>query len=191
MKIYGKSYLDSEALRALGAASVGHNVTVHETCELVDLENISIGDNVRIDPFTIISAAGGEVKIGSYVHLGAGCYLGGGAGIELSDFVGFSQGVKAYSISDDYTGRSLTNPTIPRVFLRTSAGRINLGRHVIVGAGSVILPSVEIGEGSSVRALSVVNKSLADWGVYTGQPARRIKERSKDLLADERLLLSN
>ena len=41
----------------------------------------------------------------------------------------------------------------------------------------MVLPGVKISNGSSVGALSLVNKSLEDWGVYLGAPAKRIKTR--------------
>jgi hypothetical protein len=40
-----------------------------------------------------------------------------------------------------------------------------------------IRQSVKISNGSSVGALTLVNKSLEDWGVYLGAPAKRIKTR--------------
>jgi galactoside O-acetyltransferase len=34
--------------------------------------------------------------------------------------------------------------------------------------------------------MTLVNKSLDPWGIYVGVPAKRIKERSKKLLALEK-----
>ena len=65
-----------------------------------------------------------------------------------------------------------------------------VGRHVIIGSGSVVLPGVTIGEGSSVGALSLITKSLEEWGVYFGSPAKKIKSRRKDLLEQEQTLLA-
>ena len=66
---------------------------------------------------------------------------------------------------------------------------MRLGRHVIVGSGSVVLPGVVIGDGCSVGALSLVTKSLPEWGVYFGAPVRRLRARSKRLLELEQRLL--
>ena len=57
-----------------------------------------------------------------------------------------------------------------------------LGRHVIIGAGSIVFPGVVVGDGCSVGAMALVNKSLEAWGVYSGNPAVRIKERKKNIL---------
>jgi acetyltransferase-like isoleucine patch superfamily enzyme len=191
MKIVGGRYRDAGELRELGIGSVGKNVMVHDSAILVDVEQIELGSNVRIDPFCILSAAGGFIRIGSYVHIAAHVDIFGGKGVILGDFSGLSHGVRVYSVSDDYSGKSLTNPTVPKEYLRTKGGEVNLGRHVIVGAGSVILPGVSIGEGTSVGALSLIRKSLEPWGVYAGSPVKRIGSRSQDLLDDEKLLLSS
>lgn len=100
----------------------------------------------------------------------------------MKDFSGLSQGVRIYSGTDDYTGKSLTNPTVPNKYLKIKIAPVLLGKHVIVGSSSVILPGVTIGDGSSVGALSLVTKSLDEWGVYFGAPAKKLKVRSKDML---------
>jgi len=52
------------------------------------------------------------------------------------------------------------------------------------------MPGVNIGEGCSVGAMSLVNKSIEPWGIYFGVPARRIKERKKNILELERQFLA-
>jgi len=185
---FDRGYYGSEELRDLGFKRVGHNVTIAKNCTIIGLGHVSLGNHVRIDDHVTIAAHSGFLELGDYIHIGAGSYLACAAGIKMADFSGLSQGAKIYSCSDDYTGKHLTNPTIPRKFLRVTTAPVLLGRHVIVGAGSVILPGVEIGEGSSVGALSLVTKSLEAWGVYFGSPVKRLKSRSKDLLDLERTL---
>ena len=97
--------------------------------------------------------------------------------------------MRIYSASDDYSGQVLTNPTVPKKYLNVTEKAVNIGRHVIIGSGSIVLPGVSIGEGSSVGALSVVTKSLDTWGVYVGSPVKRLKDRKKDLLQQEKILL--
>lgn len=116
------------------------------------------------------------------MHIGSQCFLAGGGGIELNDFCGLSQGVRIYSVTDDYIGGSLTNPTVPSEYLNTSARKVVLGKHVIVGSGSVILPGAVIAAGASVGALSLVKESLGAWGIYAGVPARWIKDRRRDII---------
>ena len=64
-------------------------------------------------------------------------------------------------------------------------------KHVIIGSGSVILPSVEIKEGTAVGALSLVNKSLDELSIYVGSPARKVNKRSTKILDLEKEFLKD
>lgn len=191
MNPFDVGFFTEHELKNLGFKRLGNNVSIAKNCTIIGLQNISIGDNVRIDGYSTIVAAGdGFLNIGSFIHIGGYSLLSAGAGITMNDFSGISQGVRVYSKTDDYTGAYLTNPTVPPKYTGVTSGEVVLGRHSIIGSGTVILPKVTIGEGASVGALSLVTKSLADWGVYFGSPARRIRNRKKDLLALEQEFLS-
>ncbi|RKE24457.1 galactoside O-acetyltransferase [Paraburkholderia sp. BL23I1N1] len=179
---FNPGYWTEGELMTFGFGKIGTNVRVAKNCTIIGMPNISFGDNVRIDGPTVMSASGGYIKIGSHVHIGGMAFLAGGGGIELADFSGLSQGVRIYSTSDDYSGGALTNPTVPKEYLNVKIAPVHLGRHVIIGSGTVILPGCTIGDGTSVGAMSLVTKSLEPWGVYFGAPARRLRARSKRLL---------
>ena len=85
----------------------------------------------------------------------------------------------------------LTNPTIPSEYKREIRMPVHIGRHCIVGTHSVIFPGVTLSEGCSVGTLSLVLKTTEPWSVYVGIPARRIKERRRDLLELEKDYLSH
>ena len=187
---FDHGYYFSEQLREFGFGSVGDNVQIAKNCTIVGLPNIRIGNHVRIDDNVGIIAAKGFVSLGSYIHIGGGSYLAATGGITLSDFSAMSQGVRIYSITDDYSGAHLTNPTVPPKYLGLKIAPVTLGKHAIIGSGSVILPGCHLGEGVSVGALSLVTNSLEPWGVYLGAPARKLWARSKDLLALEKQFLA-
>ena len=63
---------------------------------------------------------------------------------------------------------------------------VYIGKHTIVGCGTVILPGVFIDEGVAIGALSLVNIDCTNWGIYSGTPIKKIKERERDLLDLER-----
>jgi len=181
IKLCGNFLIESE-LRDLGFKKLGENVQIHEYVNIHGIENISIGDNVRVDAFSVIIASG-EVELGSYVHIGNFCYFGARYGIVLEDFCALSHGVKIYSNNFDYLGNKLSTPMVSKEYLVPSPhGKVTLKKHVIVGSGSVILPNLTVGEGCAIGALSLVNKSLDGWGVYGGIPVRRMKERKKDMV---------
>ena len=175
-------YSENE-LREFGFRSVGSNTKIARNCLIAGVENISLGDNVRIDAFcTLIATGTGWIELGSFIHIASYVLLSGGDGIRIADFAGVSHGTKIYSRTDDFTGNYLTGPCVPARYTGITAGTVSLERHVIIGAMSVILPNVTIGEGSSVGALSLVPKNLGPWGMFVGSPARFIRSRSQRLL---------
>jgi galactoside O-acetyltransferase len=99
----------------------------------------------------------------------------------MSDFSGLSSRVSIYSSTDDYSGDYLTNPTIDKKFTNVISGDVYIGKHVIIGAGSIVLPNVKINDYSSVGALSLVNKNVDEFKIVAGVPAKEIKNRNKNL----------
>jgi acetyltransferase-like isoleucine patch superfamily enzyme len=183
MNPFNSGYYNEHDLKDAGFKTIGHNVRIAKNCTIIGLENIEIGNNVRVDGYCSILAAGqGWLKLGSHVSVSSYCFLSAGAGIEIGDFSVLSQGVCIYSRSDDYTGKYLTGHTVPEKYKGVFHGTVTVGRHALIGSGSVILPKLSIGEGSSVGALSLVKKSLGPWGVYFGCPAKRLQNRSKRIL---------
>lgn len=181
------AYLSQEALEAMGFGKLGSNVRISDKASVYDCEKIELGDNSRIDDFCVIS---GRVQIGRFCHITPMCLVAGGKpGIFMHDFCALAYGVKVFAQTDDYSGATLTNSNVPARFKREIFSPVTLGKHVIVGAGSVVMPGVAIAEGCSVGAMSLVNKSTEAWGVYVGSPARKIKNRKKDMLELERQFL--
>lgn len=181
-------YYTQEELFALGFASVGKNVLLSQYARIYGAQNISIGDNVRIDDFVILS---GKINIGSHVHIGASSNItGSDIGVEIKDFCGISNHVRILAISDDYSGETLSNPCIPLEYKNIQKHHIVLERHCIIGSGSVILPNAYLAEGVAVGAMSMVIRKTNPWGIYFGIPAKRIKERKKDLIKLEKEFLA-
>ncbi len=182
------SFYSEEELKEIGLKSYGKNVLISRNATIYGADKISIGDNVRIDDFCILS---GNISLGSYIHIAAYCGLfGGDAGIIMEDFTTLSSRCAVYGVSDDYSGAALTNPMLPDKFRNVTEGTVTIKKHSIIGTGSSILPDVTIGEGCSVGSMSLVNKSIDAWGIYVGIPCKRMKERKKDLLELEKKFLS-
>lgn len=181
------SFYSLEELKEIGFKDIGNNVLISRKASIYGAAHISIGNNVRIDDFCILS---GNIIIGDYVHVAAYCALfGGDSGIELCDFSGISSRTAVYAESDDYSGNAMTNPTVPYKYRLVEGGKVTLERHALVGTGCTILPGVTIGEGVSVGSMSLVNKSLDNWVVYVGIPCKKVRNRSKKLLELEKALL--
>ncbi len=179
-------YSETE-LQALGFARIGINVKISKLASIYNHDTISIGNNSRIDDFCVLS---GKISIGNNVHIAVQCNLAGGEkGITLEDFSGLAYGVNLFTQSDDYSGMTMTNPTIPSKYKREKKKAIFVGRHVIIGAGTYVFPGVHILEGCSVGAMSMVTHSTKEWTVYFGIPAKALKPRKKALLELEKQYL--
>lgn len=183
--------LSREAVKALGFASVGENVQISDRASFYGMGRIVLGNNVRIDDFCVVSAGAGGIDIGNYVHIAVGALLIGAGKITLCDFVGISARSSVYSSNDDYSGAAMTGPTLPSEFTNVRHRDVYVGKHGIVGSGSIILPGVTLEDGVAVGALSLVAKRCEAFGIYAGNPARRIKERKRDLLDLEQQFMAN
>ena len=183
--------LSREAIERMGFASVGDNVQISDRASFYGTPRIGLGSNVRIDGFCVLSAGIGTINIGQHVHIAVYSSLIGAGKITLGDFCNISSRVSIYSSNDDYSGATITNPTVPAEYTGVTHDDVFLGRHVIVGSGSVILPGMTMEDGVAVGALSLVNRNCETFGIYAGNPARRVNERKRDLLAREQQFMAS
>lgn len=182
------AFLARDQLLAMGFAALGDDVRISDRASFHNAAAISLGSGVRIDDFCVLSAGVGGIGIGSRVHIGAHSTLIGAGRMTLSDFTNLSGRVSIYSSSDEFHGAGLTGPMVPVEYRQVCDAPVHLGRHVIVGCGSVILPGAFLEDGVAVGALSLVKERCAGFGLYAGIPVKRIGERSRELLELERQL---
>lgn len=182
------SFYTKEELQTLGLSNFGEDVRISRKASIYNPGMISIGNHVRIDDFCVLSAGKAGIDIGHYVHIAVFCSLIGSGNIKLNDFSGLSSRVSIYSSNEDYSGKHLTNPTVPDKYTGVIHADVYLGKHVIIGAGSVVLPGVRLEDGVAVGSLSLVSKDCRGFGIYSGVPLRRIGERKRDLLLLEKKL---
>jgi len=182
------TWLTSDQLQQMSFKKIGRNVLISDKASIYDAEQIEIGDNTRIDDFCVIS---GNVTFGRNVHIAVFCNVTGGTtGITFDDFSGLACRCHVFTKTDDFSGLALTNPTVPDIFKNVKEAKIHIGKHCIVGTSSTIFPNVTMEEGSSLGAMSMLTKSTQPWSIYFGIPAKKIKNRKKDLLDKEKLYLN-
>lgn len=175
------NFLNEEEVAGLGLRRYGKNVLIGRHAVIYNPDQLELGNDVRIDDFTIIS---GKVIMGSYIHVSQFCGIyGGDKGIIMEDFSGLSAKCSVYAVSDDYTGLSMTNPMVPAKYKPTAISKaVHIGKHAIIGCNSVVLPGVDIPEGAAVGSLSCVTHSLEPWSINTGIPAKKKSDRHRDIL---------
>ena len=174
-------YLTENELKTIGLKEYGYDVLIDRYALIISPEKIVIGNHVRVDAFATLN---GNITLGNYIHISQFCGLyGGDAGIIMDDYSGLSSKCAVYASSDDYSGKSMTNPTVPMEFKPEFMNApVRIHKHVIVGCGSVILPGVDIGEGSAIGSMSLCNHNIDSWYIYAGCPAKKIKKREKDII---------
>lgn len=184
------NFLSESELDEIGLINRGEGVLIGRHAVLYSPELLTVGNHVRIDDFTIVS---GRVVLGSYIHISQFCGLyGGEEGIEMGDFSGLSSKCSIYATSDDYSGKSMTNPMVPAEFKPGAINKsVHIGKHAIIGCNGVILPGVDVAEGTSVGSMSLLTKSTKPWGIYVGVPAKWHGERSRELLDLEEQFLES
>jgi galactoside O-acetyltransferase len=182
--------LSRDAIERVGFAFVGEDVQISDKASFYGAARISLGSNVRIDDFCVLSAGTGGIYIGQHVHVAVYSSLIGAGKLTLGDFCNISSRVAIYTSSDDYSGVAMTNPTVPVEYTCVTHADVFMGKHVIVGCGSVILPGVTLEDGVAVGALSLINRNCEAFGIYAGNPARRVKERKRDLLELEQKFMA-
>ena len=126
----------------------------------VNLYGCEIGDNTKIDAFVYIEEG---VKIGNNVKIRPFTFIPEGVTIEDDVFVGPN-----VTFTNDKYPRSRGDWKMLRTVVKKGAS---------IGAGSVILPGITIGENAMVGAGSVVTKDVPPNAVVLGNPARVIEYR--------------
>ncbi len=133
--------------------TIGHHVrTGHK---ILVRENTTIGHNVLIGTNTVID---NDCTIGSHVSIQSCVYIPTGTVIEDYVFLGPSV--------------TITNDRLPIRVEGAALEPARIRRGASVGANSVILPGIEVGEGAMVGAGAVVTRDVPAWHLAVGSPAR-------------------
>ncbi len=179
------SFLNEEEISKIGLKSYGSNLKISTKACFYQPEQISLGNNIRIDDFCILS---GNIILHNNIHIAVYSYLlsSNKSLIELQDFSGMSFKTTIMTNSDDFSGEFMTNPTVPNELRKMSHNSVTVEKHGLVGAHSLVLPGANIAEGTAIGAMSLVTKPTLPWSIYFGQPAKRLKARKQTILELEK-----
>jgi acetyltransferase-like isoleucine patch superfamily enzyme len=150
--------------------------TVLPKIEVVWPHQVSIGRNCRVEPgvyfhYDGICLPGPSILIGDNCFIGSACEFNVSCRLTMGDHCLIASGTKF--IDHDHGTDSATliaqqkGPSAP----------IRIGRDVWIGANSVILTGIEIGDGAVVAAGAVVTRDVEPGAIVGGVPARLIKRR--------------
>ncbi len=93
----------------------------------------------------------------------------------MSDYTGLSQSCLIFSVVDDFSGECMIRSMVPKEYLNVTGGLLVFKRFSRIGAGSVVLVNIKIGEGAVIGAMSFVNKTIEVWCIYAVIAVKRIK----------------
>lgn len=114
-------------------------------------KHVFIGDHVVID-----QGHADLIYIDDFAHITGGCRL-----------LCHQRDLKEYRVGDNAAS------------LPYKLGEIHIGKGVMVGMETLIMPGVTIGDGAIIGAYSLVTKDIPAWTVATGRPAKVVKEIPK------------
>ncbi|MFC8934586.1 acyltransferase [Rhodococcus sp. NPDC057135] len=140
-----------------GNVSVGRDFNAGRGAIISAPHGLNIGDNVSVGPRTVIQVDG---SIGSHVMIGMNVYIVGREDHAI-DEVGIPMLASTW-VGDREPG---------------ARDSVEIGTDVWIGACSVILSGVTIGDGAVIGAGSVVTSDVESFSVNVGVPARKVGER--------------
>lgn len=185
MKREMNSYYTREELNAKGFALLGESVFISKNTYIENPNKISVGDNTRIDDYTILK---GEINIGSHVHIAAWNYLDAGRNkIIIKDFSTISGKGSVYATLEGVE-------TYYRNIKKCDKNKdVYIGEEVVFGMSSIVLPGSVIADGNAFGAMSIIAGGYEEWGINVNyninKIASRIKDRKRDLLLKEKEFL--
>ncbi|REE20103.1 acetyltransferase-like isoleucine patch superfamily enzyme [Paraburkholderia sp. BL27I4N3] len=159
--------------------SVGAKTTIFRPMLLVNVHYASIGKRVLIRPGARIelvvtdSAAPPRLTIGSRVNIEQNVHIVCGSSIEIGDGATITGNVAIVDVEHPYENVNDTTRIGERI--RTRGNYVVIGQGAFIGFSAVILPNVKIGRHVVVGAHSVVTRDVPDYCVVAGNPAQIIK----------------
>ena len=157
-----------------GKITIGDNVLLRRNVELRAHQHshIFIGDNIRIDRgVRILSTNESTIQLKDGVRIGLYTVFNGGDSIHVGENTLISGFVYLQTSMHRYKGEGLIQKQ------GYDHAPIHLEKDVWLGAHVVILPNVNIEQGSIVGSNAVVTKSIAKNTIVGGVPAKILKER--------------
>lgn len=129
-----------------------------------------IGTNVNIESGATFDS---DLTIGNNSGIGINAFIQGPTSI--GDYVLMGPDVQIYTRNHRYDRIDI--PMYEQG--ESEIKEVKIGNDVWIGARSIILPGVTIGDGAVIAAGSIVTKDVESYAVVGGNPAKIIKYRSK------------
>jgi acetyltransferase-like isoleucine patch superfamily enzyme len=155
----------------------GEGVQVFEHCTILKPENISLHNFCRVDARCRLEGGLG-LTIGEHTHIASGsCLNTGGGELWFGAHSGCSVNVVIATGNPDLSYLNISAAEAPED-CHVIRKKTVIGEYVVIFAGAVLVPGIEIGDKAVVAAGAVVTKSVPARAIVAGTPARIIGYRS-------------
>ncbi len=141
-------------------------------------EGLTTGVNCRfecfpgVQPYSQKLVFGNNVQLNDNVHIVAMDSVNIGNNVLIASHVFISD-----NSHGSYKGEENdSNPDIPPIQREYTTAPVSIGANTWIGEGVIIMPGVTIGKGCVIGAHSIVNKSIPDYSIAVGSPAKVVKE---------------
>jgi acetyltransferase-like isoleucine patch superfamily enzyme len=156
---------------------LGNNVIIDDNCVLdakgETNEGIFIGDNVMIGRNTVLSCKNGSLKIGDNTNIAMNCFIQSAKTVTI----GKNVLIAAYSYIIGGGNHEATRTDIPIIAQGQVVKGVVIEDNVWLGASVKVQDGVTIGRDSIIGTGAVVTKSIPEFSVAVGVPAKVIKKR--------------
>jgi acetyltransferase-like isoleucine patch superfamily enzyme len=142
--------------------------------DIVPFNTFVMGSYSVIEDYAIINNAVGDIVIGNHTRIGVGNTIIGP--VTIGNKVNLAQNVVVSGLNHNFGD---INQTIVEQGVNTK--KIVIHDDVWIGANSVVLAGVTIGEHVVVGGGSVVTKDISPYSVAMGNPARVVKKYDFDI----------
>lgn len=164
-------------IRHPGKITIGDNCVFDDMVVLdakgSDKTGISIGDNVIIARNTVLSCKGGVIEIGDNSNISLNCMIHS----EKTVVIGKNNLWAAYCYVIGGGSHDFDRVDIPIMQQGSQVIGVKMDDDIWLGAGVTILDGCHIGTGVVIGACSLVTKSIPDYHLAAGSPARVIRDR--------------
>lgn len=179
---------DGVNLRGASLIRFGRGITLERGVTMDGLmrHGIVLGDNVRLGPYSTMmgpppSALGFGIKIGANSAADAYSYIGGGGPVVIGKNVIMGEHVCFHP--ENHRFDNLDIPIRDQGMVRQG---ITIEDDVWVGANVTFLDGAKVGSGSVIGAGSIVRGEIPAGSIAVGAPARVVRSRMQDIMAELR-----
>ena len=159
------------------ARYIGSNVLIGQNVVISHISELSLDDFAYLDRDVSIMC---KASVGKRCHLAVGCFISGGGELVVEDYASLGmRSVVLTSTDSPLKGHRASGPMAPISERKVVSGKTIFRKDAFTGPLTLVFPGAVMNVGSVLAAGSVLRRTTKEWGVYLGNPAKRVSWRDK------------